>query len=211
MRVLINGGPAIDRFGPSSYVGRLVSPRSGHLIRAGEFWAGDNDAYKAWDEQRFVRMLNRLDGQPGCLFVACPDVVADAMATLDRFWDWRPEIAGRGFPVALVLQDGVTPASVPWDAIDAVFVGGTTRWKLGAVAAAVASEAKARGKHLHVGRVNTRRRLRIAYDMGADTVDGTGWSMFPDKYLRRDIPFVEWLHRRPPAGWKGLLVQAALF
>jgi hypothetical protein len=194
--VLINGGPALDRFGPTGLVGRLVSPRSGNRIRPGERWAADNDAFLAWDEGRFLRMLNRFDGTAGCLFAAVPDVVADARATLDRFWDWRWELAGRGFPVALVGQDGAEAIDLPWYAIDCLFLGGSTAWKLSAAAADLACEAKRRGKWLHVGRVNTRRRLRIAYDIGADSVDGTGWSRFPDKYLRRDIPYLAGLHRQ---------------
>lgn len=192
MRVLINGGPALDRYGPSGHVGRLVSPRSGNRIRPGELWGADNDAYSAWDEPRFVRMLNRLDRQPeiraSCLFVAVPDVVADARATLDRFWDWRPEIEGRGFPLALVAQNGMEAMELPWDAFAALFLGGSIEWKLSAAAADLAAEAKSRGKHLHVGKVNTRRRLRICRLLHADTVDGTGWSKWPDKYLARDLP-----------------------
>jgi hypothetical protein len=194
--VLINGGPALDRFGPTNLVGRLVSPRSGTLIRPGERWAGDNDAFLAWDEGRFRRMLDRLEGIPGCIFVAAPDVVADAGATLDRFAVWRPELARRGFPVALVGQDGMASDDPPWGHLDALFIGGSTEWKLSPAAAELAAEAKRRDKWVHVGRVNTRRRLRIAYDMGANSVDGTGWSMFPDKYLARHLPFVANLHRQ---------------
>src|SRR4051794_26717293 len=107
MIVLINGGPALDRFGPTGYVGRLVSPRSGNRVILGQRWAADNDAFKAWDGGRFLKMLGRLDSgdaRRDCLFVACPDVVCDWPGTLARFWDWRGEVVGRGFPVALVLQ-----------------------------------------------------------------------------------------------------------
>jgi hypothetical protein len=192
--VLINGGPALDRFGPSGLVGRLVSPRSGNKVRPGERWAADNDAFLAWDEGRFRRMLGRLAGRPGCLFVAAPDVVGDAAATLARFAAWRPVIAAAGLPVALVGQDGAEGLAIPWDSLDAWFVGGSTAWKLSAAAADLVAEARARGKWTHMGRVNTRRRLRIAFDFGCDSVDGTGWSMFPDKYLRRDLPYVANLH-----------------
>lgn len=197
MIVLINGGPALDRFGPTGYVGRLVSPRSGNRVRPGERWAADNDAFLAWDGPRFRRMLARLSGVPGCLFVAAPDVVADAAATLARFGEWAPEIAAAGLPAALVGQDGAEGLDLPWGEFDALFVGGSTAWKLSAAAADLCREARARGKWAHVGRVNTRRRLRVAYDLGADSVDGTGWSMFPDKYLRRDLPYLEGLHAQP--------------
>lgn len=195
--VLINGGPAIDRFGPSGFVGRLISPRSGHKILPGQTWAADNDAFKAWDEARFRRMLARLAGVPGCLFVSVPDVVADMAATLSRFWEWRPEVVSKGLPTALVGQDGAEDLEIPWGSIDAWFIGGSTEWKLSATAADLAAEAKARGKWVHMGRVNTQRRLRIAHDLGCDSVDGTGWSMFPDKYLKRDLPFIAGLHRQP--------------
>lgn len=194
--VLVNGGPALDRFGRSEYLGRLVSPRCGNVARPGERWAADNDAFGAWDEGRFVRMLGRVEGWPGCLFVAAPDVVGDARATLERFDDWRWEVAGRGLPVALVGQDGAEDCDIPWDALDAFFVGGSTGWKLSSAAADLVAEANRRDKWTHMGRVNSRERLRIAYDLGCDSVDGTGWSRFPDHYLRRDIPYLDRLHRQ---------------
>lgn len=196
MIVLINGGGELDRFGPSEYLGRLVSPRSGNLIRPGERWAGDNDAFSAWDEGRFVSMLRRMEGVPGCLFVAIPDVVGDAKATLERFDDWRPEVVGRGFPVALVGQDGAEDCDLPWDAFDAWFVGGSTDWKLSGASADLVAEARRRGMWTHIGRVNSQRRMRIAHDFGCDSFDGTGWSKFPDHYLRRDLPYLRRLHRR---------------
>lgn len=196
MIVLINGGPALDRFGRSEFVGRLVSPRSGNKIRPGERWAADNDAFLAWDETRFRKMLDRFRGVAGCLFVAAPDVVADASATMGRFGEWRAEIAAKGYPVALVGQDGAERLDLPWSDLDALFVGGSTGWKLSSHAADLVAEAKARGKWVHVGRVNTRKRLRITFDLGADSCDGTGWSRFPDHYMRRHLPFVAGMHRQ---------------
>lgn len=197
MIVLINGGPALDRFGPTGLVGRLVSPRSGNVVRPGEAWAADNDAFLAWDEGRFARMLGRVSGYEGCLFVAAPDVVSDARATLDRYEPWRAEIAAWGLPVALVGQDGAEAMELPWGRMDALFVGGTTEWKLSAAALDLVGEANRRGLWTHMGRVNTRRRLRIAHDAGCKSVDGTGWSRFPDKYLLRDLPYLAGLARQP--------------
>jgi hypothetical protein len=196
MIVLINGGPALDRFGPSGYVGRLISPRSGNRIEGGIPWAADNDAFLAWNETRFRRMLARLAGTPGCLFCAAPDVVGDAVQTLSRFWLWKDVIEEASLPVALVAQDGAETQDLPWDAIAALFVGGSTEWKLSSHAADLVAEANARGKWSHMGRVNTRRRMRIAYDIGCDSVDGTGWSRFPDKYLTRDLPYLAGLHQQ---------------
>ena len=197
MLILINGGPALDRFGTNGSLGRLVSPRSGNMILPGQRWAADNDAFLAWDETRFLKMLARLDGVPGCLFIAAPDVVADARATRDRFDDWRDEIAGRGFPVALVGQDGAEGMDIPWEAFDCWFIGGTTAWKLSAASEELAREAKRRGKWIHMGRVNTRCRLRHAAEIGCDSVDGTGWSMFPDKYLANGLRWLREIERQP--------------
>ncbi|MET7951049.1 hypothetical protein [Micromonospora sp. NPDC005324] len=33
-------------------------------------------------------------------------------------------------PAALVAQDGLKAPAVPWHAIDALFIGGSTAWKL---------------------------------------------------------------------------------
>ncbi len=189
--VLINGGPALDRFGASPLLGRLVSPRCGNLVRPGEKWAGDNDAFKAWDEDRFVKMLNDREGTPECLFVAAPDVVGDAKATLSRFWDWRYEIVGRGYPVAFVGQDGAEDLDISWDAFDAWFIGGSTEWKLSLASADLAQEARRHGKWVHMGRVNTMERIKEARDFNCDSIDGTGWSMFADHYMTKHFKRVK--------------------
>lgn len=78
-----------------------------------------------------------------------------------------------GYPVALVAQDGLEHQPVPWDDIDALFLGGTTTSKLSAAAADLTDEAHACGLHVHMGRVNSRRRLRHAAAIGCHSADGT--------------------------------------
>lgn len=177
----------IERFAHPN-IGRLVQPRCfttlGRTAERGFPWAADNDAFGTFDEPAFVRMLDAIAGIPGCLFVAAPDVVADADATLERFERWAPELADRGFPPALVLQDGVDPARLPWAQIPAVFVGGTDAFKLSERAVQAAQEAKRRGCWVHWGRVNSRQRIRFAASTGAaDSFDGTGWSKWRDANL----------------------------
>jgi hypothetical protein len=164
-------------------LGALVSPRGGFRrdLLPSWRWAADNDAYAAWDHGRFVKMLDRIDGIPGCLFVAAPDVVGDAAATLERFAEWRHIRASQ--PLALVAQDGLTINTCPWSELDAIFVGGTSEWKLGFEAAGIVREAKRRGKWVHMGRVNTRRRIRYAKGIGCDSIDGTNFSQFTDTSL----------------------------
>lgn len=63
-------------------------------------------------------------------------------------------------------------------------------WKLGEAAAWLVSEARGRGKWVHMGRVNTRARLRRARDVGCDSVDGTLLAQGAERNLP---PLLRWL------------------
>ncbi len=154
-------------------------------------WAADNACYSGWSERRFVGMLDRIAGVPGCLWVAAPDVVGDAAATLELFDIWQPIIAARGLPTGLVAQNGLENMEVPWDRIDALFIGGSTQWKLGEQARRLCVQAKARGKWVHVGRTNSRRRIRLLAGWGCvDSVDGSGFSRWPDTRIPRGLRWI---------------------
>ena len=188
MMVLVGKSPTtIARDHPHGHVGILISPRrhDAYLAaRNGLLWAADNDCFNSGlDEPAFRAMLAKSRGAEGCLFVAAPDVVGDSEATLDLFDEWIGAIAGYGFPVALVAQDGLVPSDVRWLEVDALFVGGTTEWKMSNDAHLLVEEAKRQGKWAHMGRVNTRRRLKLAKSWGCDSVDGTSTVMFTDTHL----------------------------
>lgn len=179
MLVLVHSSPVslLRDHGRHPNLGVLSSPRRFYRDEvAGWPWAADNDAYLAWDEGRYRKMLDGISGRPGCLFVTAPDVVGDANATTERFHEWSGELASVDQPIAYVGQDGLV--SPPWDAFQAFFVGGTTEWKLGENAARLIREAKRRGKWVHMGRVNSRRRIIYARALGCDSVDGTNFSMY---------------------------------
>jgi hypothetical protein len=180
---------------PAYDVGILVVPKQWNhvdrLLRPGVPWACDNGCFAGFDEGAFVRMLERFHGRPGCLFVVAPDVVADAAATLIRWPFWSRLLHGLGYPVAFVAQDGITGDAVPWDELEALFLGGSTAYKESADAAGLAAYAKARGKLLHMGRVNSRRRLRIAARLGVDTYDGTGFSLAPDTNIPKGLRWTD--------------------
>lgn len=161
----------------------------------GLLWAADNDCFQRLDPDAYVTMLERLSGAPGrCLFVAVPDVVADALATARLFEIWWRALARRGLPAALVAQDGAEHLgrwlTLVWPRIDAIFLGGSTEWKLGPAAEALAAEAKRRGKWVHMGRVNSARRIRYAASIGCDSVDGTKWVRWRDTYLDSGLGLV---------------------
>lgn len=157
-------------------VGFLLTPYGGNVAPVGRPWAADNGCYTRGypdvDGARWRKFVERVRSGTGCLFVAAPDVVGDWSATL-AVWLNGGETLARSFgvPVAIVIQDGARSDAIPWEAIDAVFVGGSTAWKLRA--APLIREAIRRGKHVHVGRVNTWRRIAWARACGANSVDGT--------------------------------------
>ena len=171
-------------------LGRLLQPRHTSSVEltaaAGIPWAADNDCFQGLDEPAYRRMLDRLEGLEGCLFLTVPDVVGDAAATLALFAQWAPELEARGFPLGLVAQDGMTLADLDELAprLAALFIGGSTEWKLGPEAAALAVAAKAAGLWVHWGRVNSRRRIDYIVATGAaDSFDGSKFARFRGTYL----------------------------
>jgi len=140
-------------------------------------FAIDNGAFANFDEASFIRLLEReRPRREICRFVAVPDVVGSAQRTLEVFAAWQHRI--REWPLALVCQDGQEHLPIPWRDIAAVFIGGTTEWKMSLHAAACIKAAKAIGKWCHVGRVNTPGRFEYFERLGADSVDGTGLAQY---------------------------------
>ncbi len=179
---------ALTHRGPG--FGRLVQPRDCGRVhdtaQAGIPWAADNDAYGGWNQKktdRFKRMLDTIYGLPGCKFVASPDVVGDHERTLELWHEWRTEMSAAWLPVAFVLQDGATSETIPWAGLDAVFVGGTTEFKLSAEAERLVKEARLRGKWRHMGRVNSRKRFDYARAIGCNSVDGSKFSKWRKTWL----------------------------
>lgn len=175
-------------------LGYIDTPAQGNARPAGVRWCADNGRFgKGWPG--YDEWFAWLAGQrpDGCLFAAAPDVVGDAAATLADSAPWLPRIRALGFPAALVAQDGLENLPIPWDAFDALFIGGTTAWKLGSAARELVAEAKRRGKWVHMGRVNSARRFRYAEATGCDSADGTYLTFGPDTNLPR---LLAW-HREP--------------
>ncbi|AWM39816.1 hypothetical protein GobsT_18170 [Gemmata obscuriglobus] len=110
---------------------------------------------------------------PDLLFATAPDTPFDWSATLRSSLPTLQTIRRWQCPAALVWQDGATAENMPWDAFDVGFIGGSTEWKLGPYAKRLTAEARRRGKLVHMGRVNSTRRLLVAQRFGCDTADGT--------------------------------------
>lgn len=197
MVVLVSGATAVVR--EHRHVGVLVVPGAGNSPEHvhGRAWAMDNGAFSGLDVPLFLRMLRAYQpyqgahGYHACRFVTAPDVVGNAAETLELFLDWERVIHAWGWPVAFVGQDGLHLVDVPWDSMEAVFLGGSTAWKLGRTARDLAAYAKARGLWVHMGRVNSQARLRYAMRIGCDSVDGSSFSRWSQRYIPKITAMVD--------------------
>lgn len=167
----------------------MITPRMGQRPAPGQPWAADNGRFSSPEDYTDEGYLDWLAKMPveSCLFATAPDVVGDAIETLRLSAPMYAPIRELGYRVALVAQDGLERfyELTPWADFDVLFVGGSTEWKLGEAAAAIVGEAKARGKWVHMGRVNSLRRVVYAESIGCDSVDGTYLRFRP--YGRPDL------------------------
>jgi len=139
----------------------------------------DNGAFSHFELKGFLSMLKKHSPRKHlCRFVALPDVVGSAIRTLECFNYWKPKMGD--WKAALVAQDGQESLAIPWDSIDAIFLGGSTDWKLSKGAAQIVKAAKIMEKWVHIGRVNTPGRFEYFEEMGADSCDGTGLARYTE-------------------------------
>lgn len=161
-------------------VGQLLTPLTRYHLRDPDLpWAIDNGFFSDTDTKGLLSLLKREDHhKEKCLFVTAPDVVASARRTLEVFhiWKKKPDLAG--WKLALVCQDGQEDLPMPWEDIDFIFIGGTTKWKCSDHPVHLIKAAKALGKGTHAGRVNTAERWKHFEKLDVDTGDGTGMSRY---------------------------------
>lgn len=162
----------------------ITTPSShGHEPFDGQIWAADNGRFAAphkYTDEKYLAWLERLrPWQHNCLFATAPDVVQDAATTLELSWPMFQPIRELGYRVALVGQDGMEDFALPWDEFDAFFIGGSTEWKMGEAVRQLVAQAKAYGKWVHNGRVNSLKRYRYSEQIGCDSADGTAIKFRP--------------------------------
>ena len=153
--------------------------------------AADNGCFNGFNSNKFVRMLNVYrEAEVKLEWVTVPDVVGNAEQTFKQWGRWHKVVLAFGFRPCLVLQDGCT-----WHDLEAlkppsVFVGGSTRWKLGIDARKCVKWARELDKPAHMGRVNSLKRIRYAVQIGCTSCDGSGFSKWPEQ----KIPWaVKWI------------------
>jgi hypothetical protein len=183
-------------------LGAITTPDQRNVWPTGVPWIADNGCFgKGYpgDEAWLAWLASRTPARDNCVFATAPDVVGDAAATLARSAPFLPRIRELGYRAALVAQDGLEDLVVPWDTFDVLFVGGSTAWKLGTDASQLVAEARARGKGIHFGRVNSLKRLRYAVAIGGPdvTCDGTFLAFAPAENLGRFRVWLDELARVP--------------
>jgi hypothetical protein len=214
----------------SSYpeLGALITPDSGYAIeRLDEYetFGVDNAVFGGkFDPIKFDALLCRISTggyHYSALFAVAPDVFdrnamrGDARATLQRSRPWFARIRRYGIPAALVAQDGLELIldEIPWDEFDVLFLGGSDAFKLGKANPQqwqrLIDTAKAKGKRIHVGRVNSKQRFQWAARIGADSVDGTYLAFGPRVNIAR---LTEWMEsNRSVKAYKYWRPQRTLF
>jgi hypothetical protein len=172
----------------------MTTPAQGAAVPSAAVWASDNGCFgKGYPGgAAYLRWLeNHPAPREDCLFASAPDVVGNAAATLDRSAPYLEHIRALGYRAALVAQDGLEDLAVPWGTFDVLFIGGGTDWKLGPGARGLAEEARARGLWVHMGRVNSLKRLRYARRIGCGSADGTFITFAPTENLARCLRWLE--------------------
>jgi len=189
------GNPSSPRIRDAMNAGlidAITTPKQGNKMPEQAAWCADNGCFGEGypGDAKWWAWLERQPNRESCAFAVAPDVVCDAAATLERSLPWLPMIRSLGIPAALVAQNGLEDLDVPWDEFDVLFLGGDDEWKLGPHARRLTAEAKARGKSVHMGRVNSLRRMRYAFAIGCDSADGTCLTRGPDKNLPKVLSWL---------------------
>ncbi|MES1975701.1 MAG: hypothetical protein V4472_24860 [Pseudomonadota bacterium] len=159
-------------------VGLMVVRGNSYHLRIGRypFWAADI-GMAASDADPYLAWLDHLSTRDRCLFAVSPDAYPDAIESQRRGLEFAPLIREMGYPAAVVAQDGAERLAWPWEDMDCLFVGGERRsrceWKVSPAAERLVRAARNAGKWVHMGRVNSLRRLERARSMGVNSVDGT--------------------------------------
>jgi hypothetical protein len=162
---------------------RLMVSARGVWRSEGFPYALDNGAWTAhargepFDVAAFQGVLEQLGA--GADFVVVPDIVCGGMASLRLSERWLPRLEWVPGDLLIPVQNGMAPADLRpiVGGRIGLFVGGDTEWKE-RTAAAWGELAAERGCWLHVGRVNTARRIRICHLAGARSFDGSSASRF---------------------------------
>lgn len=150
----------------------------------------DNGAFaksKPFTDHNYQRHIEYC-AKVGVNWLTAPDCVGNSVETNRLFRVWLDRL--QCVPIAYVLQDGIKIDEIPFNECVCVFLGGSTEFKLSDYALKLCYTAKERGKMVHIGRVNTIKRIKH-FEGIADTIDGSSWSRFANSTLPDFIRYKE--------------------
>jgi len=139
-------------------------------VKEGRQWAMDNGAYSGhFDPVTLTRAMQRFAPyRRTCRFVVAPDTLNDGAQTARDFPRWRATIRAAGYPAAYVSHAG-GPEQLP--NCDALFVPALNL--SGPEVPGLIAQARAARIPVHLGRVNSAKRMQLAHDLGINSADGT--------------------------------------
>lgn len=182
------GGPNLEALRKAKW--RLIINAAADHRDEGMPYAIDNGAWTAfskglpWDEDRFRRVVETHGARAD--FVVVPDIVTGGLASLKFTERWLPKLEHLALRL-IAVQDGMAP----WDVAPflgrgiGLFVGGSTEWKWASLPH-WGFLARRTGSYLHVGRVNTTRRILECIRVGAHSFDGSSPARFGKNLLKLD-------------------------
>jgi hypothetical protein len=162
---------------------RLILSPAGVLRTEGFGYSLDNGAWscfqqnKPFDDRAFMRAVEKVGEAAD--WIVLPDIVLGGMRSLDLSLAWLERLRGLPTPVLIAVQNEMHPDDVRslLSPNVGIFIGGDTAWKE-ATAVEWGRVARKRNCYLHVGRVNSARRIAICAAAGADSYDGSSASRF---------------------------------
>ena len=174
------------RYMVSPFCIRSFGKNRHHIVKRG--YAVDNGAYgyftrgQEFDTEAFLSVLD--DWATDADWVVIPDKVGDWNTTRDMLDDWVPILEKYNRPLLFVVQDGCevndyedVHSLLRRPDMHGIFVGGTTDWKLDHMSR-LSEICRSYGKVVHVGRVNSGKRVRLCHGAKVTSVDGSGMSRF---------------------------------
>lgn len=176
-------------------IGLMLTPFSQRSSKSSPhdwYWAADNGCFASkWDKNIWFKWLSSFENKEKALFATVPDVVGNHVETVKKWGEYNEQVSSLGYKPAFVLQDGATKDTIPWSSMSCLFIGGTTGFKLSQTARMFCEEAKSRSLWVHMGRVNSLKRMLIAKEWGVDSVDGTYLAFGPDVNTPKLVSMVQ--------------------
>ena len=171
---------------------RLLISAAGVLRHEGFPYALDNGAWsaycqgRAFNDRAFLSALRQFGAEAD--WTTLPDIVAGGHASLALSLRWMRRVLDESPRALLAVQDGLAPDDVAPFLGERVgiFIGGSTAWKLRTLPQ-WAALGQRQGCWIHVGRVNTVRRIALCNVVGATSFDGSSASRYSITLRRLDL------------------------